>query len=97
MNIAQIIDSVLVTEKTNFLNEKNKSVTVVTSSCRVTKADVRRVMQAMFPKVRVKKIRSLAMHPKSKVFKGRKGVRVKRKKIIISFYEKDGLSLISGV
>ncbi len=40
--------------------------------------------------MKVKKIRSIVLHPKTRVFRGKKGVCVKRKKMMITF--KDGMS-----
>lgn len=96
MKLDQLINSTLITEKTTALSEKNNSLTVIASSCRVTKAQVKSLINSIFPKLEVKKIRSMNLHPKVKVFRGREGVRVKRKKMIISFFSNDAIKLISG-
>lgn len=97
MNVAKVINCMRVTEKSSMLNEKNKSVTVLTSSCKVTKLQMKRAIQYMFPESKVKQIRSMTLRPKVKIFKGRKGLCVKRKKMIISFDGKKGFSMMSEI
>ena len=88
--IAKCIDTMLMTEKANKLSEENKVLTVYASSCDVTKSQVKLALESAFPKMKVKKIRSIVLHPKTRVFRGKKGVCVKRKKMMITF--KDGMS-----
>ena len=92
--IAKCIDTMVMTEKANKLSEDNKVLTVFTSSCDVTKSQVKSALESAFPKIKVKKIRSMVLHPQTKVFRGRKGVCVKRKKMMITF--KDAMMLDVG-
>ena len=96
MNIIKAIDSILVTEKSTFLREKSNCITVLFSSRRVTKLQVKNMIQYAFSKVRIKSIRSITLHPKVKIFRGKKGVRVRKKKMIISFYSNDDMKAISS-
>ncbi|MBQ4874884.1 MAG: 50S ribosomal protein L23 [Rickettsiaceae bacterium H1] len=97
MNIAKLIDRVLITEKSSVLSEENNSITIVFSSCKVTKAIVKDMMKLVFPNAKIKSIRSITMHPKAKVFRGIKGVCVKRKKMILSFENSNGFNVMNEV
>lgn len=83
----KIIDSIVVTEKSTHVNEEHNVLTIFTSSCNVTKYQVKNVMRFMFPELKIRKIRSMLLHAKVKFFKGKRGVRVKRKKMML-FLEK---------
>ena len=83
--IAKYVDAMMMTEKVNQLAEKNKVMTVLATSCEVTKLQIKSAFESAFPDVKVAKVRSIVLHPKTKIFRGRKGVCVKRKKMMITF------------
>ncbi len=97
MNIAKLFNRVLVTEKSTLLSEKFGFVTLLVSSCSVTKSQIRSAFKYIFPKAEIKKIRTMIVEPKKKIFCGRKGMRTRKKKVIISFYGDKGLDVMVKV
>ncbi len=92
-NSVSLLNSVLVTEKTTVLNEKNQSVAFLVSPD-MGKVEIKQIINRVFPKLQIRKVRSMNLVPKVKRFKGKQGVRVKRKKILVSFYGSHDLRLV---
>ena len=89
-----VIVSPIITEKATILSEQNKVVFKVASTA--TKPQIKAAVEKLFD-VKVKKVNTLVVQGKIKVFKGRLGQRSDYKKAVVTLEEGQSIDVTTGL
>lgn len=87
--------SPIITEKTTKLTETNQVVFRVPLTA--TKPQIKRAVEELFPKIKVKAVNTLIQKGKKKLFRGRRGERSDMKKAIVTLREGDAIDVTTGI
>lgn len=97
MSEAKHFDTIIapvITEKSTLLSEKNQVVFRVPLTA--TKSDVKAAVEALF-KVKVMAVNTIRVKGKTKIFRGREGVRSDRKKAIVTLADGQSIDVTTGL
>ena len=93
-NLYNIVIAPIITEKATKISEKNQYVFKVKIDS--NKKEIKQAVEKLF-KVKIKKIKTIKIKGKSKIFKGTKGRRSDYKKAIICLNKGENLDYSGGV
>ena len=93
-NLYNIVIAPIITEKATKISEKNQYVFKVKIDS--NKKEIKQAIEKLF-KVKIKKIKTIKIKGKSKIFKGTKGRRSDYKKAIICLNKGENLDYSGGV
>ena len=93
-NLYNIVLAPIITEKATKISEKNQYVFKVKIDS--NKKEIKQAIEKLF-KVKIKKIKTIKIKGKSKIFKGTKGRRSDYKKAIICLNKGENLDYSGGV
>ena len=93
-NLYNIVIAPIITEKATKISEKNQYVFKVKIDS--NKKEIKQAIEKLF-KVKIKKIKTIKIKGKSKIFKGTKGRRWDYKKAIICLNKGENLDYSGGV
>lgn len=89
-----VLQAPVITEKSTAASEQNKVTFRVNPT--VTKQQVKEAVEALF-KVNVVKVNTIAVHGKTKLFRGRPGQRSDSKKAIVTLKDGQSIDFAAGV
>tara|TARA_Y200000002_G_scaffold177858_1_gene146573 strand:+ start:308 stop:598 length:291 start_codon:yes stop_codon:yes gene_type:complete len=93
-NLYNVVIAPIITEKATKISEKNQYVFKVKIDS--NKKEIKQAIEKLF-KVKIKKIKTIKIKGKSKIFKGTKGRRSDYKKAIICLNKGENLDYSGGV